>query len=80
MSSPLNSFWWGQVKEVRRFVRVKKPYPSLNKAQKYFFNIHLGYSLNDIVLIQLSPFRWGEYLYLAGVQWVKPGVPGVKPL
>ena len=39
----------------------------------FLFNIHLGYPFNDIAKICISPFN-------GGVQWVKTGVPEVKPL
>ena len=45
------------------------------KYKNIFFCIHLGY-----FLMKLSPFIVGEYLCLAEVQWIKTGVPEVKPL
>ena len=43
-----------------------------------FFNTHLGYPL-DFIFVFIAT-SWGAYLRLAEVQWVKNGVPGVKPL
>ena len=42
------------------------PHTRTPKYTQYFFNIHLDYSLNDIVLIQSSPFHGGNTFALVG--------------
>ena len=49
-----------------------------DKGINFFLNTHLSFPLNFTVVCHCQVV--GAYLCLAEVQWVKTGVPGVKPL